>query len=167
MSILLTEPVDAGVPPGARRPRHGRTRVFLSVLAVAAFATAMSLLVANLVSERQQFHRAQLALHSTDAETAQVSRTLGELRHVVVTLKAQVRAGKTSLHQDQVQLKAVDAALQFTQAALSGQSNRIAAFPTCLGGVQQALNALAINDQAVATFDLAAVQSSCTTALGS
>ena len=93
-----------------------------------------------------------------------MTRDLTQLRHDITLLTAQVAANSATWNQDQGELRAASTALAITQTDVSQQSSRITALHTCLGGVQQALNALAINDQPSAVAALHSVSSSCTAA---
>jgi hypothetical protein len=100
----------------------------------------------------------------THHRTATVVRNLAVLRHDVAVLMAQVASGSTTWSLDTAQLKSAQAVLAVVRAEVSQQSTRIWALHTCLGGVQQALNALAINNQATAVSELNSVASNCAAA---
>jgi hypothetical protein len=61
----------------------------------------------------------------------------------------------------------VQAALANAQSDVSHQTSTIADLHTCLRGVEQALNALAVSDQNRAVGALDAVATSCTNAAAS
>ncbi len=130
------------------------------------FASTLGYLIDNQVSEQGRFDRAQRSLITTRHRTAQVSGDLAHLRQEVSVLLAQVASGTTTWNQDTAQLKAAQSALAVVREDVSQQSSRIGALHTCLGGVQQALNALAVNNQATAVSALNSVASSCTAASG-
>ncbi len=72
---------------------------------------------------------------------------LATVRHDLSVVNGQVSAYTTALAQDTTQLKGVQAALANAQSDVSHQTSTIADLHTCLGGVEQALNALAVSDQ--------------------
>jgi small-conductance mechanosensitive channel len=136
------------------------------LVAAALFASALGYLIDDQISEHERFDRAHASLLITRHRTATVVRNLALLRHEVAVLMTQVASGTTTLSQDAAQLKSAQTALAVLQADVSQQSTRIRALHTCLGGVQQALNALAINNQATAVSELNSVSSSCAAASG-
>ena len=94
------------------------------------------------------------------------AQQLAKLRHDVDVLATQVGSDITAYGQDAAQLKAAQSELAATQADVSQQTSRIAALHTCLGGVEKALNALAVGSQANAITELSSVTTSCSTASG-
>ncbi len=138
----------------------------MAIVAGVLFASILGYLLDDLVVQHEHFDRASVAIRSTRHRTAEVSRDLAELRHDVALLTAQVGSDSASWSQDQAQLKAASTALATTQADVSQQRSRIGALHTCLGGVQQALNALAINNKLSAVAELNSVESSCAAASG-
>jgi hypothetical protein len=158
-------PIGAEVPP--RRHRLGwRKRLILSLVGAAMFASTLGYLIDDQISVHERFDRAHTSLMITHHRTATVVRNLAVLRHDVAVLTAQVASGTTTWSLDTAQLKSAQAALAVVRAEVSQQSTRIGALHTCLGGVQQALNALAINNQATAVSELSSVASSCAAASG-
>jgi hypothetical protein len=147
-----------------RRVRWGA--VIVVALVGALFVAGVTALIDQQVAARQQFDRTEHALGVTRSANASATHDVATLRQVVAKLKAQVGRDSASLQQDEAQLMAVQAALTFTQADVSQQTTRLAALHVCLGGVQQALNALSLADPSSASFDLGAVSSSCASALG-
>ena len=65
------------------------------------------------------------------------------------------------LAQDAAQVKAVQAALAQAQASVLQQGTTIAGLRGCLGGVEQALNALSVGDLDQAVSQLSAVATPC------
>jgi len=66
-----------------------------------------------------------------------------------------------ALAQDTAQVKAVQAALASAQASVLRQGTTIAGLQACLGGVEQALNALSVGDLDQAVSHLSAVATPC------
>jgi len=135
-------------------------------VAGALFASVLGYLIDDQVSEHERSDRARTSLVLTRHRTADVVHDLAMLRHDVAVLMAQVGSATTSWGQDAAQLKTAQFALAVVQDDVSQQSSRIGALHTCLGGVQQALNALAVNNQATAISELDSVASSCAAASG-
>jgi hypothetical protein len=156
---------EPGVEP-RRRHLTWRTRPIIAAVAAVLFASTLGYLIDNQVSEQGRFDRAQRSLITTRHRTAQVSGDLALLRQEVSVLLAQVASGTTTWNQDTAQLKAAQSALAVVREDVSQQSSLIGALHTCLGGVQQALNALAVNNQATAVSALNSVASSCAAASG-
>lgn len=152
----------APVRPG----RHRWGRVSLAVAAGALVAAVLGFLVSDHVSEDQHFDRLHATLTTTRDRAGDVAANLAQLRHAIRLLETQVANDSAALSQDTAELKAAYAALVLTQADVSAQSSHISALHTCLGGVRQALNALAINDRTSAVSSLDSVASSCATASG-
>lgn len=153
------------LPPSTRR--RGRwPRAVLLVAVVALLAVPLGLLVSDHVSQDQHFDQLHASVVDTRHQASLETARLGELRHAVATLLSQVAGDTSKWKQDTAELKAAYASLALTQADVSQQSGDIEALHTCLGGVRQVLNALAINDQrsAISSFD--SVASSCATASG-
>jgi hypothetical protein len=135
-------------------------------MAALLFGSTLGYLIDDQISEHERFDQGHASLLITRYRTASVVRNLGLLRHEVAVLVTQVASGTTTWSQDTAQLKSAQSALASIQADVSQQSTRIGALHTCLGGVQQALNALAINHQATAVSELNSVASSCAAASG-
>ena len=87
---------------------------------------------------------------------------LASLQRSLLALGNQVESDTTALNQDESQLKGAQTALSAAQVNVTQQSSMIMSLQTCLGGVEQALNALAVNDQLRAFALLESVSSSCT-----
>lgn len=168
----MTDTIDAdrsGVEakaPARRRRLTWRKRLILSLVAAALFASTLGYLIDDQIFEYERFDRAHASLVITRHRTATVVRNLAVLRHEVAVLMTQVASGMTTWSQDTAQLKSAQSALALVQADVSQQSTRIGALHTCLGGVQQALNVLAINNQTTAVSELNSVASSCAAASG-
>jgi hypothetical protein len=160
--------VEIEVPAPRRRPsqRVRRRRLFVLVLASALFASAVGSVIADQVSEDEHFDRLHASLLISRHRAAEVAHDLAQLRHDVAVLMANVKSSTTTWNQNTAQLKAAQFALAVARSDVSQQGTRIAALNTCLGGVQQALNALAINNQATAISELNSVGPSCSTASG-
>jgi hypothetical protein len=136
----------------------------VALMAAALFASTLGYLIDDQVAEHEHFDQVRAALSLTRHRSAEVTRDLTELRHDITLLTAQVAANSATWNQDEGELKAASTALAITQADVSQQSSRITSLHTCLGGVQQALNALAVNNQPSVIAALHSVSSSCAAA---
>ncbi len=136
------------------------------MVAAALFLSALGWLIDDQVQAHGQTDRAQTALAVTRHKTAGVKHQLAKLHHDVEVLATRVGSDTTAYGQEAAQLKAAQSELAETQVDVSQQTSRIAALHTCLGGVEQALNALAVGSQANAITALSSVSTSCTTASG-
>lgn len=155
-------PYAPDVPSPTRR--RGRRSVG-AVLAGVLFVAVLGLLVTDTVRQHQGFDRAQTALRATDQRTAALSARLDQLHHDLGLLGTEVGNETTALAQDTSQLRGTQWALGLTQASVAQQGTLISSLQTCLGGVEAALNSLAVGNQGRAGAELNAVASSCTQAV--
>jgi hypothetical protein len=158
-------------PPPARKPEpphrlRSLVRWCVALAATALFLSALGWLIDDQVQAHEHTQRAQAALGVTRHHAADVKKQLAELRRDVEVLVTRVGSDTTALNQDAAQLKAAQSELATTQVDVSQQTSRIAALHTCLGGVEQALNALAVGSQANAISELSSVATSCSAASG-
>lgn len=156
--------------PAVRRERPQRRRSLVrwgvALVAAALFLSSLGWLIDDQVQARDQAERAQAALSATRHTATQVARQLAKLRHDLEVLATQVGSDTTAFDQDAAELKAAQSDLAATQADVTQQTSMITALHTCLGGVEQALNALAVGNQASAISELSSVATSCSTASG-
>lgn len=164
MSLLETDrhPLLTGPTPRRRHPRWARWVV--SIAAGALFATVLGYLIADQEQARDQYGRAHTALGVTRQRTDTVTAQLAEVRHDLSLLENQVGTDTTALSQDAAQLLGAQTSLAAAQAHVTQQASLITSLQTCLVGVEQALNALAVGQQAKAIAALNSVSSSCTAA---
>jgi hypothetical protein len=169
-----TEELVAGnFASGPLPPRRaGRWRLRLSrraclvggLLVTTAVLVAVGLLVLDQIDQRQQFDRTQAALHLTRQHVASVSEQLSAVRRQLKLVSTQVGNDTTAAAQDASQLKGARSALTAAEAHVTQQVSLIGSLQTCLGGVERALNALAVGKIGRAASALAAVSSSCSAA---
>ena len=138
-----------------------------AVVAAAAFGCALGYLVNDEVQANHRYDRSRASLEVTRRNVATVTEQLAVARRELALVTAQVGSDSTALAQDESQLQAAQSALSAALTHVSQQTARIGALHTCLGGVEQALNALAVNRQAKAILALRAVSTSCTEAASS
>jgi chromosome segregation ATPase len=92
---------------------------------------------------------------------------MSTLRRDLQTVNGRIDQSTTALAQDKTQLRGVEAALSKSQADMARQGSSITDLQNCLGGVEEALNALSVGDQASAVAALNAVSASCNEAVAS
>jgi hypothetical protein len=169
-----TEELSAGIVPvgplgpkrtARLRPRLGRrARVVAGVLLITAVSVVTGVLVADQVGQRQQFDRTRDSLQLTRQHAARVSVQLSNLRRQLELVSTQVGSDTTAVAQDTSQLRGAQSALAAAESHVNQQASLIGSLKTCLGGVERALNALAVGKINRAASALDAVSSSCATA---
>jgi hypothetical protein len=156
--------------PAERAPaRPGRrrwARVASLLAAGALLGAVLGFLISDHVDQDRHFDRLHASLSKTRDDASAVAANLTALRHAIAVIRSEVTRDSATWSQDTEELKAAYAALVLTQADVSQQSTLIESLHTCLGGVRQALNSLAINDHVGAISSLDSVASSCSTASG-
>jgi soluble P-type ATPase len=116
----------------------------------------------------RQFDRTQQSLEVTQAHTRAVLADLAHVRQELGEVSVQVFLVTKALAQDAADLTTAHSELVVAQSDVSDQTTVIADLQTCLGGVQEALNALSVNDQgrAIDALDSVAPQCNATVASG-
>jgi hypothetical protein len=158
-SELRTSPPR--IEPGP--PRRRRWLIIVASVTLAAAAVGTLLLDAAHVNQRYDHERHVLAV--TRGTTSVVSRELTAARTDLRLVTQQVGNDKTALAQDTSQLEGARSALNAAQAHVFEQASLLSALHECLGGVEQALNALAVGNQAKAADALKWVAAPCSTAV--
>jgi chromosome segregation ATPase len=130
-------------------------------------AAALGYLVGNEVQANTQFDRAHRSLDITRARIDGVDGQLATVRSQLTDLQGQVTQDSATLAADTTKLNGAKVALANSQANNSRQSTVISNLHTCLGGVEEALNALSVGDQSHAVAALDAVAASCESAVAS
>jgi hypothetical protein len=155
-------------PEVADQRRRARRVAWVAALAsAAAFGCVLGLLVNDEVQANDRYARARASLGVTTRQIATATQQLDADRRQLALVSSQVGSDSTALTQDESQLQAADAALTAALAHVTQQSTQIGALHRCLGGVEQALNALAVNKQKSAISALSAVSTSCAQAASS
>lgn len=149
-------------PRRARLTRRGRWVIGLLVACVVS--SALALLIADQVEQRDQYDHSQATLRVTHDYTATVSADLTALRHDVAVLDSQVGSDANAWNLDASQLEGAQSALAAAQTHVTQQATLITSLQSCLGGVEQALNALSVGNKNRALDLLDSVSSSCTSA---
>jgi hypothetical protein len=161
---------DRRAPPGDAFPRTGsprparRIRWIAGTAAGALFLATLGYLVVDQVQTRHRFDHAEASLGVTRQRTHTVSTELGAVRRDLSLLKTQVGNQDTALSQDASQLLGLQTSLAEAESHVTQQASLIGSLQTCLGGVEQALNALAVESVPAAVGALDAVAGSCTAA---
>ena len=141
--------------------RRRRWRAALIAVLVVALASALGYLVGNEVQSNTQFDQAHRSLDVTRGRIHGVDADLAAVQQQLAGLRGQVTQDSAALAADTAKLNGVKVALANSQANVSRQNSAIGSLYTCLGGVEQALNALSLGDQAHGLAALDAVASSC------
>jgi hypothetical protein len=137
----------------------------LTFACVALVGGALGYLLHDAVQANHRYDRARHSLGITRRNTAFVSLELAKARTDLNLLTRQVGNDTTALSQDTSTLQGARTALSAAQNHVSQQSTLIVSLDTCLGGVEQALNALSVGSQASAIAALHAVSQSCAAAV--
>jgi septal ring factor EnvC (AmiA/AmiB activator) len=135
--------------------------------ASALVLVVVGFLVADQVQAQRQYEQARSSLGVTQQRTQTVSAQLREVQRDLRVLKTQVGSDTTALSQDASQLLGAQTSLSAAEAHVSQQASLITSLQTCLVGVEQALNGLAVGKQGKAIAALNSVSTSCTAAEGS
>jgi hypothetical protein len=133
----------------------------VSIVLFALFVGALGYLVHDEVQANDQFARTRSSLDLVRQQMGSVSQQLAVARRELSLVSTQVGSDSTALAQEVSQLKAAQSALVAARAHVSQQTSLIGSLHTCLGGVEQALNALAVKNQARAIAALDSVSTSC------
>ncbi len=165
MDLLLEErhPIVVEQPPRSwRLTRRGRWAIVITSCGV--LATLVGYLVADQVQQGDQFNQSRAALAGAQHHISAGSAQLASVQHDLLVLTHQLGNDTTAFDQAASQLKAAQTALGAAQAHVTQQASLITSLQTCLGGVQQALNAFAVDNRKRSFRLLESVSSSCTTA---
>jgi hypothetical protein len=142
----------------------GRRRWIVVACVVAVLAVTLGYLVGNEIQANTQFDQAHRALDVTRQQITVATIDLTSVQRSLATVDGQVSVDSTTLADDVSKLDGAKSALSTAQADVARQASTETALHTCLGGVEQALNALSVGDQARAINALNAVATSCTSA---
>ena len=164
MSVSAHVPV--AVPthrPFSRRQRwFSRRRTWLiRIAAVVACVAGIGFLIGNAVQADAQYGEAHTALRHSRQQKVNVLSELAAVTQNLRLVNGQVAQTTTALTNDTAQLREVETALANSQSNVSSQQSAISALHSCLGGVEQSLNALSVGDQNSADNALVAVSVDC------
>jgi len=166
MAVDLLEHEDGPGAAPAPGPRPRRTRAWLAGLAAVVLVVgALALLADDEVRANSRFDRSHAALTITRQHTAVVRSELAGAVGRLHVVDGQVSQDHVALTRDAAQLQAVQQALADARSHVSHQSQDITDLRLCLTGVEQALNALSVNDRGHAIGALNAVAANCNAAV--
>jgi hypothetical protein len=151
-------------PEGAEVSRRRASRLWgwiIGVLALALFGAAMGYVATSERATNTQFDLAHQSLTATQRSIDGVVTRLDATRHQLTVIDGQVVVDTATLASDSSQLREAKTALANAQAHETNQTSVLADLKKCLGGVEQAENALAVGAQSVAIGALNAVSTSC------
>jgi hypothetical protein len=155
-------------PPRAisRLETVGRWRYWAIVFAVfAVFVTGLGLLVGNATMANADFEAAHSALNLTRQHTKDVLAQLALARRDLHIVAGEVAQATTARARDTAQLREIETALSNAQVTITTKGSAIDDLHSCLAGVEQSLNALAVGDQNSALGALNAASASCNSAV--
>jgi chromosome segregation ATPase len=152
--------------PDPTRTKPARRRTWLIRIAgLAACALALGFLIGNEIQTNTQYGNAQAALSRTQRHKIDILSELAAVKQNLRLVHGQLEQTSTSLTNDTAQLREVQTTLANAQSNVSSQQSTITALHSCLGGVEQSLNALAVGDQNSADNALVAVSANCKSAV--
>jgi septal ring factor EnvC (AmiA/AmiB activator) len=120
--------------------------------------------VKNEVQTNERFAQSQASLTVTRQTLRATRSDLASLQHVLSALDTSIDQSQSALASNVGQLQAVEAALQKSEQVVTQQGSSIVALQSCLGGVEEALNALSVGDQGSAIRALDKVSANCQSA---
>jgi hypothetical protein len=164
--MLLAQPRPPVLEPAPPRPATKRRWRWVAVVAVVAvLAACVGYLLSDAGQANRRYDHALHVLGTTRATTGVVAHDLAQARVDLRLVTQQVGNDTTTLAQDTSQLQGARSALSAAQAHVFEQAVLLGSLHTCLGGVEQALNALAVGSQMKAAASLSFVSSSCAAAV--
>lgn len=168
--VLLAERSPAS--PAADRPRgepdppsRGRRRWLFLAVSLVLLGFVLGSLLFDAVQMNHRYDHARHVLAMTQGTTGVVSRDLAATRRDLHLVSEQVGNDSTALTQDTSQLEGARSALTSAQAHVFEQASLLNSLHECLGGVEQALNALAVGNQSKAADALKWVSAPCSAAV--
>jgi hypothetical protein len=165
MSVGVLEADRTRSPLRPARRAHKRRWLVLP-LAFLAVAGLIACVIGNEVQANNRFDAVHKSVVDTQFGVKLVTAALVGVRQQLAVVDNRVGSDSTALAQDAAELKSAQTALTNAQTHVSQQTATIGALQTCLGGVEQALTALAVQDQKHAISALTSVSSSCQEATG-
>jgi hypothetical protein len=157
--------LQAAPPRGEPGRRHRRRRWAVLVASVSLVAVALGALLLDAAEVNHRYDHARHVLGVTRGTTSVVSRELATARTDLRLVTQQVGNDTTALAQDTSQLQGARSALSAAQAHVVAQASLLSSLHECLGGVEQALNALAVGNQSKAADALKWVSAPCSAAV--
>src|SRR5664279_2480211 len=144
-----------------RRPPR-RLRLWIGLIAgLALLGTSVGAVAHDEVRTDTQFDQRHRSLDISQGHLRTTLTDLATVRQELDHVDVQVFLTDKALAQDAANLQSAQATLANARSDVSHQTTVISDLQTCLGGVQEALNALAVADQTRAIGALNSVSSSC------
>jgi len=142
--------------------RRGRLRPWIGLIAgLALLGTAVGIVAHDEVRTNTQFDQTHRSLDISQGHLRTTLADLATVRQELDQVDVQLFLTDKALAQDAANLQSAQATLASARSDVSHQTTVITDLQTCLGGVQQALNALAVADQTRAISALNSVSASC------
>jgi septal ring factor EnvC (AmiA/AmiB activator) len=163
VSVSVHAHVPVAVPthrPFSRRQRWSSHRL-IRIAVFAAVVAGIGFLIGNAVQADAQYGTAHTALRHARQQKVNVLSELAAVTQNLRLVQGQLAQTTTALTNDTAQLREVETALANSQSNVSSQQSTISALHSCLGGVEQSLNALSVGDQNSADNALVAVSADC------
>jgi uncharacterized protein (DUF3084 family) len=167
--MTTTDVLEIGSAPPVPDDRGAgtarRRRWILVLVGLACVGASVVLVAGNEVQTNSQFAKIHQSLDTTRQQIGEASQNLASVRHDLDATNGQVTVASSTLAGDTSKLAEARTTLASAQSNISRQSSTIGDLHTCLGGVERALNALALNDQNQAVGALNSVATSCSSAV--
>jgi len=160
LDALVLEQAPEVDDPSTRPPKRLRLWIAL-IFGIALVGSALGVVAHDEVRTNTQFDRTHRSLDLSRHHLRTTLASLATVRQELDGVDVQVFLTDRELAQDAADLKSAQATLATARSDVSHQTTVISDLQTCLGGVQEALNALAVADQARAISALHSVSSSC------
>jgi hypothetical protein len=160
VQVPVAVPTHRTFGRGQRWSSHRRTRL-LRIAAFVAVVAGIGFLIGNAVQADAQYGKAHTALRDSLRQNVSVLSELAAVTQNLRLVHGQVAQTTTALTNDTAQLREVETALDNAQSNVSSQQSTISSLHSCLGGVEQSLNALSVGDQNSADNALVAVSADC------
>jgi len=170
----MTTAVTSPAGTGARTPDAGRElppfplrsspwRLVISAAAVALVVLAGSFLVVNDLSARSGIRMSAQSVTSTDHRLAGVRTELAAAERRLAGARTWQAAVTRNFDTAQSTLSTTQAELAQAQAGIHSEGVDVGRLDTCLSGVEQALNQIAVGQTAGGLASMKASSSSCAT----
>lgn len=147
-----------------RRP-SGARRWLVLVVSLALLGGVIGTLLVDAARTNHRYDHARHVLAVTRGTSRVVALDLAAARKDLQLVTTQVGNDTTALAQDTSQLQGARSALTAAQAHVFEQASLLNSLHTCLAGVEQALNALAVGNQSKAADALKWVSTPCSAAV--
>jgi hypothetical protein len=152
--------------PDSRLDTVNRWRYWVAAAAACTvFVTGLGFLVGNATIANTDFEAARSALDLTKQRTKDVLAELALARRDLQIVTDEVAQATTARSRDTAQLQEIQTALSNAQVTVTTKGSAITDLHSCLSGVEQSLNALAVGDTRSALTVLNSASASCKSAV--